>query len=209
MSNTTNDVTEELVLAAMDRAARHRAREKDEVPVWALFEHLAIPRRSGAARRVRARVDAMEVAGLVERSRRHSVGMLVITRRARRLIKQLQQEGSLPVLPESPQHQKWRHARTLAGQEIERFRARVRGLIGQVLGMLDASPAVDSDAWFDVAEQLHIACRRLGSATYCLHEWQEPDDAHADLEDHGEISVLARARRAGRRNVRLWDTTAR
>ncbi len=208
MSNTPDDVTEELVLAAMDRAARHRARDTNEIPVWALYAHLAIPRRSGPARRVRARLDAMEVAGLVERSRRHGIETWMLTRPARRLLRQLLQECAVPVLPESPQHREWRNARTLAGQEIERFRQRVTERLKQAVELLDAAPLADSDEWFEIAEELRLDCWRLGSATYCLHEWQEPDDSQPDLEDHTGISPATRGRRNGRRNTRLWDTSA-
>jgi hypothetical protein len=82
-----------------------------------------------------------------------------------------------------------------------------------------------SDAWFDLAEELRRAARRLGSATYCLYEWMEPSDDRADIDDHINPADLAlaprecqrrQAHRAGRRNTRLWqdaesdgtDTTA-
>jgi hypothetical protein len=70
-----------------------------------------------------------------------------------------------------------------------------------------------SDVWFELAEELRAAARRLGSATYCLHEWMEPSDARADIDDHISPADWAldpserrrrEARRAGRRNTRLW-----
>ncbi len=74
-------------------------------------------------------------------------------------------------------------------------------------------PGPSSDAWFEAGERLHRACRRLGSATYCLHEWAEPPEDQADSDDGSEPSdaglpVDARrrreARRAGRRNPSWW-----
>jgi hypothetical protein len=71
-----------------------------------------------------------------------------------------------------------------------------------------------SDAWFELAERLHRAARRLGSATHCLYEWTEPDYDRADIDDHVSPADLAldprerqrrQARRAGRRNTRLWS----
>ncbi|HTZ87555.1 MAG TPA: hypothetical protein VMB05_12880 [Solirubrobacteraceae bacterium] len=56
--------------------------------------------------------------------------------------------------------------------------------------------ATDSEAWFGLGEKIGKACKRLGSATYCLRESVEPDDATADVED---------SRRLGRRNPRSWD----
>jgi hypothetical protein len=40
-----------------------------------------------------------------------------------------------------------------------------------------------SDAWFALARRFEKQCERLGSATYCLQEWPEPDDASADIDD--------------------------
>ena len=111
-----------------------------------------------------------------------------------------------------PQHREWRNARTLAAQEIERFRVAVRDLATEAGVLLGDTP--DSDAWFELAVRLHRATRRLGSATYCLYEWTEPDDDRADIDDHVSSADLAldprerqrrQARRAGRRNTRLWS----
>jgi hypothetical protein len=115
-------------------------------------------------------------------------------------------------LPESPQHRQWRNARTLAAQEIERFRATMRDAVTEAGALLGSTPG--SDAWFELAERLHRAARRLGSATYCLHEWMEPDDDRADIDNHvspADLTLNPRerqqreARRAGRRNTRLWS----
>jgi hypothetical protein len=94
-------------------------------------------------------------------------------------------------LSESPQHRVWRHSRTVAGDRIEGFREALRASVGELGGLLDAGQA-PSDAWFEFGKRLSAECRRLGSATYCLSEWAEPDDARADVD-----KVL------GRRNV--WD----
>jgi hypothetical protein len=126
-------------------------------------------------------------------------------------------------LPESPQHREWRNARALAAQEIEPFRSTLHDTIMEASALLDDAPG--SDAWFELAERLRCAAERLGSAIYCLHEWMEPSDDRADIDDHISPADLAlaprerrrrQARRAGRRNTRLWqdadsdgtDTTA-
>jgi hypothetical protein len=60
--NTTADVIPNvLVLAAMERAERHRARGHSDVPIWTILEHLDIPRRSAIARRVRSQIGALGV----------------------------------------------------------------------------------------------------------------------------------------------------
>jgi hypothetical protein len=84
--------------------------------------------------------------------------------------------------------------------------------------LLEAQARGESDAWFDVAERLRRAAWLVGSASYCLCEWAEPDDAQADidtqeapgdaaLDEHERARV--RARRRGRRNVLLWRTPDR
>src|ERR1035437_5165333 len=200
-------IPDELVLAAVERAACHRARKTPEVPVWVILEHVAIPRRSGQARRVRARLDVKQAAGSLERSRRHGIPMWALTSAGRRRLHRAWRTGSVPVLPESPQHREWRNARTVAAQEIERFRQGVRGCLHEATLLFDADPPADSDAWFELGGRLRPTCRRLGSAVSCLREWQEPEDARADI-DHGALDPAEPAYRNGRRNIRLWDTPA-
>jgi hypothetical protein len=40
----------------------------------------------------------------------------------------------------------------------------------------------------------------MGSATHCLYEWAEPDDATADIDD-------APPTQTGRRDTSRWDRT--
>jgi hypothetical protein len=98
-------------------------------------------------------------------------------------------------LPESPQHRNWREAREAAGERIGSFRDALRALLDEGATLL-ADEATDSEAWVVFGEKVGKACKRLASATYCLREWVEPDDATADIEDN---------RRLGRRNPRSWD----
>jgi hypothetical protein len=202
------------VLAAVERAAHHRGRDTDAVPVWAVTEHLAVSRRSAVARHIRSRLAALHAAGRLERSRRHGVPTWELTDAGHQCLKRARRAGTLPALPESPQHRAWRNARTAATQEIERFRADTSARLNEALQALETDPAVPSDAWFELGEELLRACRRLGSASYCLHEWAEPSDDHADIdegrdpadEDLGhDTRMRRRALRAGRRNIALWD----
>jgi hypothetical protein len=199
---STTYIPDVTVLAAIDRAERHRGRAG--VPVWLIFEHLGIPRRS---RRVRDQLQSLVKDGVIEQRRAHGVDIWALAQCGRR---QLQGAGRVD-LPESPQHREWRNARTLAAQEIERFRGALHDTIIDANALLNDTPG--SDAWFELAERLRCASRRLGSATYCLHEWMEPSDDRADIDDHISSTDLAldprerqrrQARRAGRRNTRLW-----
>lgn len=206
--------SDELVLAATERAARHRARNTAAVPTWAIFAHLAIPRRSADARHVHVRLDVLHAAGWIEPRRVHSVASWELTVAGQRHLKRARRRGDVPALPESPQHQAWRNARTAAAQQIERFRRALRGCLGEAEQMLDAELAPSSDALFELAERLQRNCRRLASASYCLHEWSEPDDARTDIDSHLDLAAsglpaaeqqLRRGRRAGRRNTALWN----
>lgn len=209
---------DELVLAAIERAALHRARDTPAVPTWAIFAHLAIPRRSAAARHVNVRLDVLHAAGWIEPSRRHGLSCWELTGPGQRHLKRARRRGEVPELPESPQHRAWRNARTAAAQEIERFRRRLRGCLSEAEQMLDADVAPASDALFELGERLQRSCRLVASASYCLNEWAEPHDARADIDSHLDLATsglssseqsLRRARRAGRRNIRLWSETAR
>jgi|HubBroStandDraft_3_1064219.scaffolds.fasta_scaffold22799_2 hypothetical protein len=206
--------SDELVLAAIERAARHRARDTPAVPVWAIFEHLAVPQRSAAARHVRARLDALHTAGQLERSRRHGVATWALTDAGLRRLRPARRGGGVPALPQSPQHLAWQVAHTAAAQEIERFRASLRERLDDAALLLDAREPPHSDVWLELAEELQRACRRVACASHCLNEWTEPDDGRADVDellDPGDVELdparraRRRARRAGRRNIRLWN----
>ena len=164
-------IPDELLLAAVCRAQLHREREAG-VPIWQVAEHLGLTHSAHTTRRLRPQLEALNTAGLAERGRHKSIVVWAITRTGRRA-------ASGGQLPEAPQHRAWREARTLAEQEIERFRA------GMIDTITDAMEGVEresqSDVLLEIAERLHFECRRLASATYCLREWAEPDDRRADL----------------------------
>jgi hypothetical protein len=214
--SAAQEIPSELILAAIDRARVHRAAGEPTVPVWVIFEHLGIPRRSAAARQVRQRLDVLEADGRVQLHRVRGIQAWEITPAGQRDLQRLRRTGNVPELPESPQHARWRNARTLAGQEIERFHTALRDAVEAATGMLDApvTAGPSSDEWFEIAERLRREGWRVGSATYCLREWAEPDDAHPDIDDGGHEPVLSlserslRSKRAGRRNTHNWDRRA-
>jgi hypothetical protein len=203
-------IPDSLILAALERAERHGARQDPGVPIWAIAEHLDIATRSASARRVRSRLKALEAEGLLQRLRRHGIEIWALTQGGSRLLQSAMLTVEAPQLPESPQHRAWRNARTVATEEIERLRRALRESVEDATELLDAPPPAASDAWFELGERLQQAARRVGSAAYCLYEWVEPGDERADIDDHRDPAderideaerALRRARRAGRRNI--------
>jgi hypothetical protein len=211
---TPEPPTPELVLAAIERAALHRAKASAAVPAWAVAEHLAVSQRSAAWRRPRAELEALEAAGSIERTRRHGVQMWALTAAGRLRLRGAREAGNLPPLPESPQHRAWRAAQAAAAQEVGRFAGDLAQALDEAARLLELESPARADEWFALGERLQQAARRLGSASYCLHEWLEPSDDRADIDDHHDPADAAlhsqeqarrRARRFGRRNIRLWQ----
>ncbi len=212
-ADSSREPGEELILAALERAVRHRIGDARAAATWSILDHLAVPRRSGDARRVKAALARLHRGALIERSHPHGVAAWELTPAGWRRLRRAVRAGSVPPLPESPQHREWRNARTTAAHELDRFAAALRVRLQDAALLLEAGNPVASDAWFELAAALQRSCRRLGSANHCLHEWAEPSEETADLDtriDPGDERLAPeerhrrRARRSGRRNVRLW-----
>ncbi len=202
-------VPDDVVLAAVGRAERHREREGDGVMMSDIAEHLGFVHGSWTTRRLRPQIDAFIAAGLLVRSRRHGVVIWGLTSTGR---ERVEQTSGAVGLPESPQHRVWRHARALAAERIDGVCEQASGVLEEAMDVLDAD-GVRSDAWFALTERLQSACWQLGSVMYCLSEWAEPDDASADVDDRTEPGDEqidpeelggVRYRRGGRRNVWKW-----
>ncbi|HTU78098.1 MAG TPA: hypothetical protein VMF09_04995 [Solirubrobacteraceae bacterium] len=183
-------VSDAQILAAIHRAEVHD--EQEDASRADIAAHLGFVHNSGTTRRLRPQLDALRAAGQVRDVRRNGLDLLALTVAGRRAVEEAQSEGAV-VLPESPQHRKWRHSRAMAGDRIDGFRDALRASLAEIVVLLD-SPRASSDAWFGLGKRLDAECKRLGSATYCLFEWVEPGDAQADVDE-----VL------GRRNVWGWD----
>jgi hypothetical protein len=200
-------VSDDLLLAGMDRAERHRRNSNSGVPMWDVKRHSGIPKH---AQGIRAQLEALVNVGLLEHHRRSSIDVWSLTTSARERLQRAQRSSTVLVLPESPQHEAWRNARALAEQELDGFRRVLKECLGEAEHLLATDAA--SDAWFGIAPRLRNACWRVGSATYCLREWVEPDDARADIDEltpaekkldqakHYRLKSL----RTGRRNPLNW-----
>jgi hypothetical protein len=102
MSTPVHVIPDELVLAAIERAERHRTNDVPGVPIWAITEHLGIARRSGSARHVRSRLRALEASWSLECLRVRSVQVWALTAAGRRRLQRAVRAGDVPPLPESP-----------------------------------------------------------------------------------------------------------
>jgi hypothetical protein len=185
-------VSDAQILAAIDRAEAHDRNQIPDAARWDIAAHLGFVHDSWTTRRLRPQIDALKAAGRIHDVRRLGIDLVALTSTGRRALRRARSAGDVP-LPESPQHRTWRHSRTMASDRIDGFREALRASMAELGTLLDAGQT-PSDAWFEFGKRLSAECRRLGSATYCLSEWAEPDDARADVD-----TVL------GRRNVWGWD----
>jgi hypothetical protein len=184
-------VADAQILAAIRRAEVHD--EQDDASRADIAAHLGFAHNSWTTKQLRPQIDALRAAGRIRDVRRCGLDLLALTAAGRRALETAQSAGAV-ILPESPQHRKWRHSRTMAGDRIDGFREALRASMAEVGALLDAEQT-PSDAWFEFGKRLSAECKRLGSATYCLFEWTESDDARADVDE-----VL------GRRSVGGWDS---
>ncbi len=172
-------VSDAVVLAAIDRAERHRGGTGEGVRMSNLAEHLGFVHGAWTTLGLRPQLDALIKAGALERVKRQGLVRLVLTEEGRT---QAARARRTIVLPESPQHRAWRQTRKKAVERIDGLREEARRVVQDAGRLLDAEEA-DSEALFLLAVRLGEALQYLGSATYCAREWAEPDDARADADD--------------------------
>ena len=199
--------SKELVLAAIERTERHRIRHTDPdlhrdrpdrpgVPLSIIKEHLGLAPGGWTTIQLRPRWDELKAAGLIEQSRRSGFEVWTLTSAGQKSLDATRDAGELGVLPESPQHRRWREAHDIAGKRIGRFREHLREVLYEAIGVLDAHDQPDSEGWHALSQRIRDAYERLESASYCLHEWPEPDDSRADIAPRW---------RAGRRDIGRFD----
>ncbi len=188
-------VSDAVVLVAIDRAERQRRGTSEGVMGSNLAEHLGFVRGPWTARGLRPQLDALIKAGALERVKRQGLVLLVLTEKGRRRAARARRTVALP---ESPQHRAWRQTRRKAVERIDGLREEARRAMQDAGRLLEAGEA-DSEALFLLAVRLKEALQYLGSATYCVREWAEPDDARADTDDDRPPWY-----RPSRRSTRGW-----
>ncbi len=186
------DFPDAVILAAIRRAELHdRHRDVSGTTYSQVVDHLGLRMGSSTGHKLRPRFRAMEAAGLIAPAKRHSIIFYTVTRKGDRVLKAA---GDVE-LPESPQHRDWREAQAAAAERIQDFRDDLQALLREGQAML-AEENTNAAAWYAFRKRLTRACSRLGSATYCLREWREPNDDARDIDDSPDN---------GSRNPRAWD----
>lgn len=191
-------VSDAIVLGAVERAQRHKRRPGSQATMTSIAVHLGFLPNAWTTRNVRPQLERLTADGALTGTRAHSVLAWQITAQGRKRLSRLRRGGELP-MPEAPQHRAWRYAHEEAAQRIEEFRDLLHDALEQAEDLILA-PRSESESWLSLSQRLQQTCWQLGSATYCLHEWHEPDDAHADEEDFSTGDP-----RKGRRNPRNWQ----
>lgn len=191
-------LSDALILAALERAEQHSRRDEPGVLYATVVDHLGLKMGSGTGRRMRPRFRELEASSLMRSFKRHGSVVYTFTEKGRKRLDACRRTGVVAALPESPQHRAWREARDGSERRIGEFRAALQTLLDEAAALLvdDAAP---SEAWFVLGERLQRACAWMGSATHCLREWAEPDDAQPDVDD---------GPRHGRPNPGLWRPDA-
>ena len=195
--------SDELVLAAVDRAYRHRPTlDYGDPPASAVADHLGITWNAHASRRLRPILARLsDERGWLRRSRVRGRDRWALTEAGSRRLAQAAVDGVVDELPESPQHRQWRTAREHAAVRLAELQDELSELLARVNAMLEApEPAAAAD-WLSCVQPLRDLTEAIGVATYCLHERPEPHDPTADrderIEPHGS--------RSSWRHPRAWD----
>jgi DNA-binding PadR family transcriptional regulator len=189
-------VTDGLVLAAVERAVLHELEE--QVLTSVLMAHLGLAWAPPTNQKFFPRLDDLRQAGLLTSTERRGEPYWSLTSVGQERLAKEREAGEVGDLPESPQHRAWRHAREQAAVRVEGFRGDLTQVTQQAYDLLYQPQPVTSEEWFELSECLRWASWRLASATYCLTEWPEPDDAMPDPdEDPGP--------HPGRRTTSAWN----
>ncbi len=99
----------DLILAAIERTICHSGHDHATELLSAIKEHLGLPHHGGTTLQLRPKLAELEAAGLIEQSRRNGGTAWGLTPQGH---KQLNVVRDQITLPEAPQHQRWREART-------------------------------------------------------------------------------------------------
>lgn len=99
MKPPTNAAPDTTILAATERAERHHARPHAGVAIWTILDHLAIRKRTAAARHIRTRLAVLQATDLLKRGRRNGIEVWTLTRAGHEQLAASRTAGELADLP--------------------------------------------------------------------------------------------------------------
>jgi len=115
--------SDDLILAALERAELHDGRPDDPAVLYAaVVDHLGLKMGSSTGYWFRPRFRALEDVGLVTSAKRNGLIVHALTGAARQRLRSARAADRLGELPESPQHRRWREARAEAAERIGEYR---------------------------------------------------------------------------------------
>jgi hypothetical protein len=179
-----------LILAAVTRAERH---SHTNGVLWsAVAQHLGFPRGTPRLGRLCAQLDELTTAGALERSWGRRAIIWRLTSKGRRRLSQARRAGRTQELPEAPQHLTWRIAREEAQERIDGLSTQIQRTLTDAQHLLKHGKRSASD-WARLSTTLQRQCAQFGWAIYCLDEWDEPNDDHADASESDRLRKLGLA----------------
>lgn len=185
-----------LILAAAERAALHE--QEETVLTSVLTEHLGFAAVPATNKHLWPRLEELRREGLLTVAERRGEPFWGLTTVGRERLEAEREAGRAGELPESPQHRAWWHARVEAAVRIEGFKEELILAAEEADRLINQYRPVMSEEWFALSERLRRASWCMASATYCLTEWPEPDDAMPDLDENP-------GPHPGRRTTSAWN----
>ena len=191
-----------LVLAAVDRADRHRSRRDLGVLLQDVAAHLDMQWGPHTSRRLRPIIDRLtDELGQLEHSRHQRRDYWQLTDAGTKALSRALLAGVGDELPESPQHRQWRAAREHASARIEGLKNELGERLAALNALLDAPDPPPATELLAFAEPVKELIEAVAIAHYCLYERAEPDDARADERDPRQpLGEFAKWR-----HPRMWD----
>lgn len=212
------EVPDDIVLAAVERAARHSVPDeagRSPGARWQdILDHLGqITSSRFETPRIVEPMDRLERAELIRTTPESPPDRWMLTAKGEKHLA-AQKASDQIALPESPQHRRWREARDRAAAQIEEFFDDLVASMEAASDLFNA-PSPHSDEWFRAAERMRNAAWQAGSAMHCLYEWPEPDeDGGPDVDvlcepgdhTHTPDDLAERQRRRSRRRTYTYWT---
>src|ERR1700722_4345895 len=109
-------VSDAQLLGAIDRAEVHD--KHDHASRSDIAAHLGFAHNSWTTRRLGPQLDALRTVGHIRDVHRYGLDLLALTAAGRRALGKARSAGQV-ILPESPQHRRWQHSRTIAHERID------------------------------------------------------------------------------------------